>query len=51
MAQRPGVMDEVRIPAALKPGAYVLGFRWYVQHEYGSPSSKFLFLLLLLFFF
>jgi hypothetical protein len=28
MRQRPGVLDEVMIPATLAPGAYVLGFRW-----------------------
>ena len=28
MRQRPGVLDHVRVPATLKPGAYVLGFRW-----------------------
>lgn len=28
LAQGPGVLDELKVPAALKPGAYVLGFRW-----------------------
>ena len=28
MGQRPGVLDELRVPATLRPGAYVLGFRW-----------------------
>eukprot|EP01045_Picozoa_sp_COSAG04_P007585 COSAG04_NODE_399_length_14959_cov_28.238730_14_plen_60_part_00 len=33
------IADYLRVPAALKPGRYVLGFRWYAEETAQAWSA------------